>query len=106
MEKIIERIRQETLVFPNSVYGESHWKRVAEFGQFIAKREGLNSRLILLFAYFHDCQRHSDGTDPEHGPRAVEYVKTFELRDLGISDEDRKKLMFACRHHTYEKKNG
>ncbi len=89
---------------PESAHGESHWKRVAEFGQVIARQEGLNPHFLLLFAYFHDCRRHSDRTDPEHGPRASEYLGTFELRDLRISEEDRKRLMFACRYHTYEKK--
>ena len=104
MNKIIQRIKQETSVAPGSIHGEGHWLRVAEFGKYIADKEGLNKHFILLFVYFHDCMRYNDSIDPNHGLRAAEYLKTFKLDDLKINEDERSRLMFACEYHTYEKK--
>ncbi|MCK5100222.1 MAG: hypothetical protein KAR45_19080, partial [Desulfobacteraceae bacterium] len=104
MKKIVKKIKQQLKISPDSIHAESHWKRVAFFGEYIAKKEGLNARLIKLFAYFHDSKRHNDSFDPEHGPRAAEYIKTFKLTELGINEKERDQLIFACQYHTYEKK--
>ena len=102
MQDIISKILQDTTVRWRTVHGKDHWDRVADYGRFIARHERLNERLLVLFAYFHDCKRHSEGSDPEHGPRAADYVQTFTAEDLGLSEEDRQRLIVACRHHTYE----
>ncbi len=104
MKKIVKKIKQQLKISPDSIHAESHWKRVAFFGEYIAKKEGLNTHLIKLFAYFHDSKRHNDSYDPKHGPRAAEYVKTFKLTELGLNEKEREQLIFACRYHTYEKK--
>ena len=104
MEKIIKKIKQELQISPDSIHAESHWNQVAAFGEYIAKKEGLNSRLIRLFAYFHDSRRYNDSFDPKHGPRAAEYIKTFKLTELCINKKEREQLIFACRYHTYEEK--
>ena len=104
MNKIIKKIKQELKISLNSIHAESHWNSVASFGEYISKKEGLNTHLIRLFAYFHDSKRHNDSYDPEHGPRAAEFVKTFKLSELGLNEKEREQLIFACRYHTYEKK--
>jgi uncharacterized protein len=106
MKKIIKKIKQELKISPDSIHAETHWNRVASFGEYIAKQEELNAHLIILFAYFHDSKRYNDSYDPEHGPRAAEYVKTFTLKELGLNEKEREQLMFACRYHTYEKETG
>lgn len=102
MKKIIHRIKAETTVPAHSIHGFSHWERVADFGRSIAEHEDVNKRIITLFAYFHDCQRLSDGEDPEHGPRAAKFIKTFSIKELGLDQPDMERLIIACRHHTYE----
>lgn len=104
MDKIIERIHQGLHISSNSIHAESHWKRVAAFGEYIAKKEKLNKHLMRLFAYFHDSKRFNDSVDPKHGPRAAEYIKTFTLTELGLNKNERNQLIFACRYHTYEEK--
>jgi uncharacterized protein len=103
MEKIIKRIKQELKILPESIHAETHWNRVASFGEYIAEKEGLNKHLIRLFAYFHDSKRLNDSYDPEHGPRAAGFVKTFKLSELGLNEQEKEQLMFACSYHTYEK---
>lgn len=102
MQEIIDQIMQDTTVRWRTVHGRDHWDRVAQYAKVIAAHEKLNQRLLVLFAYFHDCKRHSEGSDPEHGPRAAEYVESFTAEELGLSEEDKQKLIVACRHHTYE----
>ncbi|MCP3900702.1 MAG: hypothetical protein GY707_13420 [Desulfobacteraceae bacterium] len=104
MDKIIKKIKQGLHVPSGSIHAESHWNRVAAFGELIAEKEKLNKHLIKLFAYFHDSKRFTDGTDPNHGHRAAEYIKTFTLNELGINKKEQEQLIFACRYHTYEEK--
>lgn len=102
MKKIINQIQQDATVVCQTVHGKEHWKMVAEYGRFLAKHEKVDEHILILFAYFHDCMRHSDGTDPEHGPRAADYVMSFTPEQLGVSGKDQERLALACRHHTYE----
>lgn len=102
MQDIIDKILRDTTVRWETCHGIEHWERVARYGRFLARREGLEERILLLFAYFHDCQRLSDGRDPEHGPRAADYLMTYAPETLGLSVVDRNRLFMACRHHTYE----
>lgn len=102
MQKIIDRILKDTTVRWETCHGLAHWNRVARYGGFIARREGLEERILTLFAYFHDCQRLSDGRDPDHGPRAADYLLTYSPEELGLSAADHDRLVLACRHHTFE----
>jgi len=102
MEKIIRRIIADASVYTNGIHGISHWHRVARYGRVIAAREHLDEQFLSLFAYFHDCQRLSDGRDPKHGPRAADYLLTYTPEAIGLCEEDQKRLALACRHHTYE----
>jgi uncharacterized protein len=104
MKNIIKKIKQELYISPNSIHAESHWNNVVAFGKCIADTEGLNSHLIKLFGYFHDSKRYNDGHDPEHGPRAAEFVKTFKLTELGLNEKEKNQLIFTCKYHTYEEK--
>ncbi|XOF35194.1 MAG: hypothetical protein ACL93V_07885 [Candidatus Electrothrix sp. YB6] len=102
MKELIQKIKNETTVRPYSLHGYGHWERVAEYARFIAAHEEVNEHILGLFAYFHDCRRLSDGTDPEHGPRAAKYIQTFPKNLLKLEEADIERLMFACRYHTYE----
>ena len=102
MKNLIQRILTETTVPQRSHHGLDHWKRVADNARLIAEHEAVNLRILLLFAFFHDCRRESDGEDPGHGPRAAKYLRTFSEQDLGLSAADKQRLLLACRHHTYE----
>jgi uncharacterized protein len=99
---LVKRIRAEATVNLRSIHGFEHWERVAGYCRRIAEREDVDLRIMLLFACLHDCQRRSDGRDPEHGPRAAEYVLGLPADDMGLDAKGIERLAFACRHHTYE----
>ena len=85
---------------PSRVHGIDHWQRVAENG-ILLQDEGVNPKVVELFAYLHDCCREDDGSDPEHGPRAAKLIRTIRhtlLEDL--TDEEFDELQKACRWHT------
>jgi uncharacterized protein len=102
MQHIIDRILKDTAVRGSSIHGQCHWDRVANFGRAIAEHESVDLRIILLFAYFHDSQRLSDGSDPQHGPRAAEYVRQLPPGLVALDPIDIDRLVFACRYHTHE----
>ena len=102
MKNLIERIKNDATIDLNSTHGMAHWQRVADFGCRIAANEDVKARILLLFAFFHDCQRLSEFDDPDHGPRAASYVTTFSTQELGLDEQDKYRLIIACRHHTYE----
>jgi len=66
----------------------------------IAEDNGANSKVVELFAFFHDSMRENDNRDPMHGCRAAELVESLTLDFLGINQEEKSLLMTACRHHT------
>ena len=102
LDQIIQKIHTDTTACRESIHGDGHWKRVANFGRLIAEKEGLNERVLILFGYFHDSQRLNDGRDPEHGPRAAQYVADFPRELLGLTDGEINQLIMACHYHTHE----
>jgi uncharacterized protein len=60
-----------------------------------------NSRVVELFAVFHDSCRESDGSDPMHGPRAAALAQRFwEQRLFDCSENELETLQVACFGHT------
>ena len=102
MQAIIEQILKDATAWPNGCHGLGHWERVAGYARIIAAAENLDEWFMLLFAYFHDCQRLSDGRDLQHGPRAADYLMTWTPEALELSEADQHRLAFACRYHTRE----
>lgn len=99
-DNIILKIQKDTTACRESIHGDCHWDNVARFGKMIAEQENLNERVVVLFGYFHDCQRLNDGRDPEHGPRAANYIECFPKNLLGLTDAETEQLKTACRYHT------
>lgn len=85
---------------PKGIHGIAHWQRVQENGLKIAKHNGANKDIVLLFSFLHDCCREDDRSDPEHGPRAAEFAASLR-NDLIIADDETfEKLYVAIRDHT------
>ena len=102
MQEIINRILKDATASQKGCHGLRHWDKVAEYARIIAAYENLDEWFLLLFAYFHDCQRLNDWRDLEHGPRAAAYVMGWTPEAIKMSEEDQSRLAFACRHHTQE----
>lgn len=61
---------------------------------------GANRKVVELFAFFHDSQRHNDGGDIGHGHRGAEYANYLRGDYFELSDDEFDLLFVACRDHT------
>jgi len=98
---LIHAIMARGFLSHHGIHGTGHWMRVRRNGLLLAEAEGANSRVIELFAVFHDSQRRNDNHDPEHGKRGA--ALAFEFRQQGlidVSDAEFAELEEACCDHT------
>ena len=78
--------------------------RVRRNGLELAKHTGANTRIIELFAVFHDSCRENDYRDPEHGPRGAVLAELCRDMELFVcSDDELEILQAACYGHTHER---
>lgn len=82
-----------------SNHGIYHWARVIQNGRLIAEQNKANINILIAFAFFHDCQRMNEESDPEHGLRGGTYMLQFE-KDLHLTKEEISKVFEACEGHT------
>jgi uncharacterized protein len=82
------------------MHGSAHWARVRNNGRRLAVHTQANIRVLDIFAFLHDSCRYSDGTDPDHGPRAAVLAETLNGRYFQLDDRELKDVMDACIHHT------
>jgi len=68
---------------PWGIHGVAHWWRVRHNGMLVAQAMGARPHVVTMFAILHDSHRHDDLDDPDHGPRAAEWL----LRVRGASAE-------------------
>lgn len=87
------------------IHGLSHWENVERNGLKLAEMtEGVNERVVRLFAYLHDHKRTSDGVDNEHGPDAAEALIDISSTLLADLSEDEFEMLYkACKIHTSAK---
>lgn len=101
IEHIIELAKAQFVMDENSCHGLRHWKEVDLNGEMLALQEGVDSVVVHLFAYLHDCKRVEDTGDYEHGDRSAQFVK--DLREDGELDfltvDQYTKLWTACLFH-------
>ncbi len=68
---------------PWGLHGIAHWWRVRHNGLLLARHTGADTRVVRLFALFHDSCRADDGWDEEHGPRAAAWLVSLRAgRDV------------------------
>ncbi|MCL4353437.1 MAG: hypothetical protein M1484_04060 [Patescibacteria group bacterium] len=98
--KLFRLIKSQYDLPINSLHGLPHWKHVEALGRRLATSTKADLRVITLFAYLHDSCRKNDDFDPEHGVRAVKFVKElFEAKMLNITTKQLETLVFACQFH-------
>jgi uncharacterized protein len=81
------------------IHGITHWARVLENGRRLATLTGADPAVVELFSVFHDACRHTDGHDPDHGPRAAALVRGMR-EQIGLDDARFDMLVEACACHT------
>ena len=82
--------------------GLTHWGRVYDNGMRLSEESRANRKVVDLFAFLHDSQRHHDGADIGHGHRGAEYAKTLRGEFFELNDDEFDLLYVACRDHTDE----
>ncbi|MEV0169433.1 hypothetical protein [Nonomuraea fuscirosea] len=61
----------------DGIHGVQHYARVCILAELLVRHHGLDdehSAALRLAAAIHDCCRHNDQTDPEHGQRAADWL--------------------------------
>lgn len=99
---LITRILSDQIVSWQGIHGLSHWGRVYENGMRLADESGAIRRVVELFAFFHDAQRFTEGTDIGHGHRGAEYARSLRGEFFELTDVEFDLLYIACRDHTDE----
>lgn len=85
----------------SSPHGPAHWARVRQNGLMLAKETGASSKIIELFAVFHDSCRWNDDIDPGHGPRGAELAIRYRKAGFfNCSNQELDLLVAACEGHT------
>lgn len=82
-----------------SIHGPNHWRNVELNGLQLCQQNGADQDVIRLFAVFHDAERKNEGSDPDHGRRASELIRSLH-GDLFTLDNDSLTLLSeAVRFH-------
>lgn len=95
------RLKSECSLHWEGIHGISHWQRVRNIGLKLAPYTGAKKEIVEIFAFLHDLKRLNDGSDPYHGKRAAEFIRTIQGSDLFLQQEDADLLCYACEFHSY-----
>ena len=100
LPSVLDAIRILSPSRESGIHGESHWRRVAAHGLYLADDTGADRLVVLLFGMFHDSMRFNDDHDPEHGKRGGFLASCLNDELIGLSEERLDLLEAACRDHT------
>jgi uncharacterized protein len=99
-EELINQIVSNFKIDFNSIHGISHWRRVREIGNFLAKKTEADLEIVNLFAYLHDSKRQNENDDLKHGKRAIPFINKLNKRGfIKLDSYQLKELLFACEFH-------
>lgn len=89
------------------IHGREHSLRVIQNGMILSIFTGVNLKVVQTFGNYHDCRRHNDGNDPEHGKRAADLLRAIRRNaPTGLNDTEFEELCFACENHTSLHRSG
>jgi len=97
---LITAITNQLAINPRGIHGLGHWARVYANGLKLAAATGADTRVVELFALFHDSRRLNENSDPEHGPRGAILAEQLRGALLPMDNEPFQLLLTACRLHT------
>lgn len=101
--RVIEAVVDEYVLGLHGIHGPKHWARVFENTQELCRATGADPLVCGLFAVIHDSKRLNEGTDPNHGPRAAEFVRKLWINGFlkGLGEGQILSLVDCCHEHTY-----
>jgi len=97
---LITAITSQLTINPHGIHGLGHWARVYANGLKLAAATGADTRVVELFALFHDSRRRNENSDPEHGPRGALLAEQVRGTLLQMDHTRFHLLLTACRLHT------
>lgn len=98
--EIVEAVRATFRLDWRGIHGAAHWARVRENGLRLATVTGAHRGVVEVFAFVHDVARHHDGSDPDHGERAVDFARGLRGTSIRLADDEFGLLEEACRSHS------
>jgi len=99
-EGLIQAIRAQYVLNWHGIHGWDHWMTVHENGLILARENGVDLRVIELFALLHDSCRQNDSHDPQHGPRAADFSQNLNGAFFTLEGSTMDTLLIAIRDHT------
>ena len=96
---LIKAIVRQFHLSLSGIHGVDHWLRVYSNGTRLAVSTGADLNVIKWFALLHDSGRRSDGSDREHGPRAVAFAMDHRAQ-MDMNDSVFDLLLSAIACHT------
>jgi len=99
-ERLIQAIREQYVLDWHGIHGWDHWMTVHENGLVLARENGVDLRVVELFALLHDSCRLNDGNDPGHGPRAAKFARSLNGELFTLQQPALDILCIAIRDHT------
>lgn len=97
---LIKLIRDTFKLEWQGIHGLPHWSRVRVNGLQMARHTGADQRVVELFAFLHDVKRQADFNDPDHGPRAADFIDSLSDDLLQIDPVKKELLQYACFYHS------
>ena len=102
--EVLAAIKRQYRLAWHGTHGVIHWSRVFENGMKLAEQDGVNRKVVQLFAIFHDSGRRNEHWDKNHGTRGAQLA--LKLRDYCPLDDDEFVLLTtACSFHTSNRNN-
>lgn len=96
----LEKVKQYAVSrfkLQSSAHGMRHWKQVEKNGLMLAECDSqVNKRVVVLFAYLHDCERRNEYEDEEHGQRAAERLYKISETLLDDLDDEEFELLYTA----------
>jgi len=81
-------------------HGISHWRKVYEISNYLAKETRADIAVVSFFAYLHDAKREDDVYDLQHGHKAGDFIKELHSKHLlPLSEGQLERLGMACKFH-------
>jgi uncharacterized protein len=90
----------------DGIHGAPHWARVRANGLILAEQTSADPQVIEVFAFIHDVERVTDGSDPEHGQRAARLAKELNDDFFQLSTLQLQLLITACEEHSLGQTTG
>ncbi len=97
---LLQDIRSQLSIDPHGIHGLAHWSRVQHHGSVLAEACGADRLVVELFGWLHDCRRENEDHDPEHGSRAVDYIRVLNGCYFSLDRHQFETLRIAVSDHS------